>query len=643
MKYNPKAPAPIYKPRRHPGPLTPVEAEKFWKQRYEEWLYGVHTKNPDYKDIPGSLVFLGEQQFIKHRVLDVGQEAIQPAIVRDVDYLIHANIREAKAAGEALLVMKGTGTGLSSNGANYAVYTAVCYPGSTSLITSHTQTAIGTLFQEKIQEPLEYYDEAIIARHGKGEKTGRIRYEYFNANKQRCFIKIKMKNFGSGSDAVSAIDCRETSERPSSVHNFAGAGANFAFVDEWAVHKRKTAIYETLISRMRDRNTREMKGFILLGGACELGDKDPEERLGAQDVIDIQKFIEPANLKANRVRMIFLPFWMGYNCEFNNGHSDREAAQEWWEKEYERVSKAKDPDAIRRFTIENPRTIDDLFEIGTGDRWEPDVMEKIKVQHDEVNLAKVQIRESGLVILNGKHHLPSGTVINTLEPPKGGVEYLCTIDGAQTSERTSATSEEERSGLAAIMTKLIDPATLPYMPVSTFLEVPKSLDASIMKLIEWIMYYNQFKGVIKINAEINAGFGENLISRLMEAGLGNVIARKKDFSKHGFPDQKQMFYYRSDDVKARQYTFANSFLRQYVSSIQMPNLLEQMLYPMAKNADLVDAWLGLFETMPMIGKNVKKKIIIAPEQYTASFTLGPNGFELVKKKADYANRGNKYQ
>lgn len=44
-------------------------------------------------------------------------------------------------------------------------------------------------------------------------------------------------------------------------------------------------------------------------------------------------------------------------------------------------------------------------------------------------------------------------------------------------------------------------------------------------------------------------------------------------------------------------------------------LLEEMLMDSEQNTDILDAWLGLFETIPDIGMEKKVKEIVKPMKY----------------------------
>lgn len=628
-------PPPIWVHKPKPENMTPKESEFYWREEQRKWIEGVDyiTTNVG---IPGTLYHFIQEQWIKHRVLDIGETAIARPICRDVDWMMHHKANSCMKRNKILLILKGTGVGLSTLGGSLAPYTAICYPGSNSLITSQSTNTLSTIFQDKIYEPMLMYDEDILERHKDGKKKGEIDFHLLNKSKQKCFLKINVKNFKNNSEAFSSIDCRETSEKSDSVLNFAGSGANYFYVDEFIQHQRKIELLKAIVSRVRDRNTRKMKGFILLGGAMEIGKNkdDKKEKISQQDIAEVKKLITPKSLEAWDMEYIFLPFWMG---QFGvNGHSDEKKGMEWWEKEAEKKIKDPDPDVFRTFKRENPRTEADLFDNIVSSLWESDVAEKIKLQYEEVVSKDVPTQECSITVIGDTYKFdPNGKSTYILESPKELPEYYITIDGVQTSELTSHTPKSERSMIAAVVTKMIDPATHPYMPVCIFAEHPQSLESSCYKIIDIIKYYNKFGKLKGINAERNVGFGEFFGSVLVREGYGKLIVMKKDFSASGFKDSTKWFYYNDENNRAFQFNQANAFLRRNISSIQMLPLLEDMMKMEGENADILDAWLGFFNTVPDVGIYRPKVAQPIRQRETTHFVMRGGKMEIeVRKVAD---------
>lgn len=619
-------PSPIWVHKPKPENMTPKETERYFKDEYVKWVEGVEYLGNGI-GIPGSLYHFIQEQWIKHRVVDIGENAIQRPICRDVDFMLHHKANDCMKKGKILLVLKGTGVGLSTFGASLAPYTAITRPGSNSLITSHNTKALSMIFQDKILEPMNQYDEGILPREPKHPE--KVLFHRLNASAQNSLLKVNVRSLQNGQEAISSIDCRETTEKPSSPNNFGGVGANLAYVDEFCVHKRKMDVLKALVSRMRDRNTRLMKGFILLGGACEMGEKTKDNKISSSDIQEIKNLITPESLEAWDMEMMFLPFWMG--TYMTNGHSNEKLAMEWWEKQAEKKIKDPDPSVFRNFKMENPRFLEDIFDNVSSNRWDSAVAEKIKVQYEEVKKADVPIQVCSVINMNGSFEFGTGKNTFILEHPKQGVDYHITVDGVQSSALTSE-QNNDNSKLALCVTKMIDGLTLPYMPVLLHAELPKDgLEASIYKLIDIIKLYNKYGGVKGVNSERNVGFGEFFGSILVKESLGHLIMKKKDFSANGFKETTKWFYYRDDETLARQYNLANSFLRKNISSIQMLPLLNDMMQPVGINTDLLDAWLGLFESVPDIGSE-KKKVAASLRTRETTYLTWEDGRMVCKTK-----------
>jgi hypothetical protein len=126
-----------------------------------------------------------------------------------------------------------------------------------------------------------------------------------------------------------------------------------------------------------------------------------------------------------------------------------------------------------------------------------------------------------------------------------------------------------------------------------------------------------------VNFELNNGFGEFFYSILQREGLGKLVVKRKDISANGYKESSKIGYYRDDLTIDFQYKQANMFLRRNISSIQLLPLLEDMMLPLGVNADALDAWLGIFNSVPDIG-------IIKPKQ---------NNVPRVRETTYFVNEG----
>jgi len=619
--FNVKKQAPIFKVDPKPDNMTKKEEAYYYAKERGLWESGIDFSGYG-QGIPGTLYHYLKEQKLKHRITLKGHTPIESPICREADWMIFHEVEERMRRKRMLGMIKARNIGLSTIGGSLVNYHMIVYPGSTSFITSKSQNTIGALFRDKIMVPFESYDDAIRPDIIQKSET-----------MDKNYLKVGVHyvdGLGRKVYDESVCECNETSERPASPENFSGRGANFGFYDEFPLHKRRNALIRSSIECYRDPRTREIGGFLFWGGTVEY--KQDGTGIGEADLAELEHLVDNADMYDMDV--IFIPFWMSmYDPE--TGRVDRAAAERWWEAEYKKV--AKDEDAKKGFMRNNARTKDDIFETITSNRWEDNVAVLIKLQKEDVIKAGTKLQTCNLVEISGRYEFTAGDTTHILEHPKPGVEYAITVDGVQTSGITSATPERLRSKIAAVVHKLIDPATHPYMPVLLFAEHPKSLEGSVEKILDIIRYYDKYDGVTKINAEINVGFGEFFGTILKNQGYSRKIARKKDFSQDGFRDTKKWFYYRDIKVLERQMAAANKFLKRYISSIQILPLLEAMMKQASKNSDELDAWLGIFETFPDIGMDVKKKARTTPQRYTSTFIFEDGRLVLKAIPAQYAN------
>ena len=94
----------------------------------------------------------------------------------------------------------------------------------------------------------------------------------------------------------------------------------------------------------------------------------------------------------------------------------------------------------------------------------------------------------------------------------------------------------------------------------------------------------------------------------MKYGLGKFIMMRKSLTGNKKGNQNKPFYYVNNDIRDYQMKQANIFLRKYVGSITLIELLDQMLMAKAENTDVLDAWLMLFLALPPdYDKPIKRK------------------------------------
>lgn len=577
--------SPLYTWRPHPEHFrSTYEKDAYWAEEKCRWIEG-------YGELTGDTYFYWQEQWLKHRVVPKGHDAIERPTPKIATHWMRQRFKKTRDDNKVQGVIKARGVGLSTEGGALANWFAKTTPGSTCLITSKDQAGITMMFREKIYIPYQYFDD-------------RIRPDEVSKNdtKQSCDLRLGVKHIGvDGTEkySLSSIVLRETSEKPKSPTNFSGQGAQFGYYDELPLHPRRDELIKSSIECYRDPETKEIEGFLLWGGTCE-------ETMTDENISALRKMVD--NKDIWNTDILFIPFW--WSMFLTNGHPDEKKSEEWWDREANKI--ANDPSLLKAFIRNNPRTLDDIFDSAKGGRWEEDVEQILIQQRSNIIKADISLPKYNIITLGGKTEAaPSNKgSIYILEHPKPSCTYILCVDGVATD---TDTGDKEGSKMAGVIVKMFDPVGDPYMPVCLHSERPKTIESGYQKLIGQARYYNQHGGFQKIYAEANVSTASHFGNTLLNEGLQEWIAMRRDLSGKGWVDQKKMFQYRTDELIDFQYKSANIFLRRFAHSIQMLPLIDSMLLPVGQNADELDAWLQFFTAKPDFLKTVKPKILPKPK------------------------------
>lgn len=576
-------PSPILEWKPKPTFRTQYEREKYWAGERIKWIEGVG-------DIPPTLYHKTQEQKIKDR--DLG--TIFRPQCRDVDLLIHQTIAMCRKNGEALVIIKGRGVGLSSEMGCLANYFMNTYVGTTSLLTSSDKPKIASLFSEKVAITFDNYDDEIKAVEVRRNETA-----------TSCYLKIEKAykdEDGKIKTNTSQIICRETSDTPASASAFSGQGAIYGAYDELFLNKRRQELVRSSTSCYLNQRTRTTTGFLLAGGTCE-------DVLTNTQLSELQNMIEEiqnnGRLENMKARLLFIPSWMG--TFMTNGWSDEKRGREWWNKEIETLDKLKDSSAVRAFRMNNPMSLEDIFELNKGGRFEDDVSDKIKSQYTFIKSNPQPIQKCRLIDMGveiKKEFVDKGH-LTILEAPKQDVGYYLCIDGVATGSKSGSA---EGSNLAGTMVKMFDTNDLIYAPIAIYSERPKTIEQGYINLCSLAKYYNQYNGLKGIMAEANAGTADHFSTFLDKNGLGKYIMNRQDLSGKGYSNTKKLFQYVTIDVRDYQMRQANIYLRKYIGNIRMESLLLDMMKGAEENADILDSWLMWFVAAKDYDKPVKKVV-----------------------------------
>lgn len=597
-----------------PKPLfkTDLEKQRYWGKQKEIWLDGIN-------DIPGTLAFKTQELQIKDR--DLG-EIFRP-ICRDVDLLIHQKIQECRKKGKALVLIKGRGVGASAEIGCLTNYFMRVHPGTTSLITSKDQPSASSLFSEKIMVTFSNIDPD-------------IRPEIINKNetKNASFLKTEIEYKGLDGKAVfntSKCVVRETSDSLESATAFSGEGAIFGAYDEFWLGKRRDELLMSSTSCYMNAKTRTMTGFLLCPGTVE--PRLTNEQLAELEIM-IRQVTEKGMLGTMPAELLFIPCWMG--TFMTNGWSDEKRGTEWWMQNVEALK--NDKKALRAFKMNNPMSLDDIFELTSGGAYEDDVGEMLKATGEKLRKEPPVIQQTKLVKIGDTIQTTQSKEPNIFiaEQPKQNVQYWQLVDGTATG---SETGSADGSDVCGMIVKGYDPNGDSYVPVCIYLERPKTVEQSYISLVNQLRYYNIFNGMVKCCAEGN-NTSDHFSTFLEKEGLGKYIQKRKDLSGKGNTEKNKPFQYIGKDEIDFQYRFMNIFLRKYGHNIKFLMLIEDMLKPLSVNADMRSAFNMFSIALPTnFDKPVEHKKPLSKGRYVITVKNGQTQWEWTGEKSNQEQRG----
>lgn len=563
-----KAKAPIYVYEPPPIFKTKLDEQRYWEQEKQRWVEG-------YQGMPGTFYYMVTQGWVKDRITGI----VSRPEVRQVDLFIHQFIEEQRNKKRMGGIIKPRGVGFSTQIGILCNYFMRVYPGSTSIVTSKDQDGIQTIFKEKV---MPVYENMPVS----------IKPDIINKNdtKQMCYMRVQIpvQRDGGVDYSESEIYLRETSETPKSPTNLSGKGAIFGAYDEFPLHPRRKDLLNSSIECYRNPKTKELDGFLLWGGTVEAA-------LTSEQLVKFRSMVSDSTIWDCDI--LFIPFWM--QMHLTNGWADQKKAEEWWDKEYDKLSKTSDKEALTAFIRNNPRSLDDIFESTEGSRWEDDVSELIKHQRKHVVNTKPDRVKGRFIDYSNQVEFVADSDGNVviMEQPKPNVLYYEVVDGVATGTDTGA-SEAAGSKVAGLIIKGFDPDGGSYKPVAMYLERPKTVEQSYINLIAMVKYYNRYDSFKGIMAEANASTADHFATFINRVGLGKFIMYRKSLSGSRNGNQNKPFYYVNNEIRDYQMRQANPFLRKHIESIQLIELLDQMLMSKEENTDVLDAWLMLFLALP---------------------------------------------
>lgn len=614
----PYSPILEYKPP--PSFRTEIEKQKYYEGEKKKWIEGVG-------EVPGTLYHKTMMQKLKNR--NSGETELCEC--RDVDLMIHQSIRDCRAVGEAELIIKGRGIGLSTDMGCLSNYFMRVYPGSTTLMTSANQSKLSSLFTDKFKFTYDNYIPEFIPPIKRINQTAKNVYI-------RSEVKFKNKD-GSDSFSESEIYCLETADNDKSASAFSGKGCIFAAFDETFLHARRNLLLRSSSPCFIEQKTGKVVAFLLAGGTCEDTLKNEELVLLQTMIRDVEKNKVLGTIPAH---LLFIPATWGKFT--TNGHTDFKKAQEWHDKEIERLSKLEDPDPLRAFRMNNPLSLEDIFELEGGGMYSEKAIEKTKIQLKRVTEEDIPQIKYNIVEMRDKFEIIPNKKgkITIHEIPVKGIEYYLNIDGVGSGVLASG---EDGSKVGGLMMKTFDPHPIkvgPFGVCAKYFDRPSSIEQSYSYLTDLAKYFNMFGGFKGFSAEGNMGMADHFSTYLYKIGMGHFIIMRKDLSGKGNTNTKRFFQYIDKPALDYQIRQASPFLEKYVENIIDVELLQQILLPKTANADLRSAFhMFMIALPPDFDRPIVKRV--APLKKSRTIILDSNGYSKEVWTTEYPDDGTRMQ
>ena len=334
-RFDPNKPILEWKPK--PTFRTQKEKDAYWDLQRKYWIEG-------YNGIPPTLYFKTMEFQIKDRIS--GQ--YYPSICRDVDLYHHVRKDISRKNKRSHGTLKGRGIGLSTDFASDIFHTLLTKPGANVNVTSKDQSAISTLYGEKILTGYEGLDDYIKPVEKNRNDTKSTSYlalwsEYYDIN-------------GNLKKGISKINAYETSDSDISASKFSSSGAALGVYDELPLHRRRKKLLDSSLYCYMNQRTGEMDGFLEWGGTIEA-------TLNNDELIAFRKTIESAETWKSDITFLDAVWGSFSKDKEYKGWTDWEFGIQRYEKELEAFLATGDEESVKSFRKNKPRSLNDLFEL----------------------------------------------------------------------------------------------------------------------------------------------------------------------------------------------------------------------------------------------------------------------------------------
>ena len=574
---------PIYTHKR-PTFSSNIEKARYYEKRRKIWETGENG-------LTGMHIFYLDEIKVENRVTG---DSYSP-ICRDIDVLLFHKIEELRKQNKWMYISKGRGIGLSTLMFALPHWFFRMYAGSRCVATTgKDKKTLSYLFSNYFMYAYNNLDEA-------------IRPTYINKNEtaSESFLKMEIKTKDNGGNVLlkkSEFICKETADKPKSPTAFSGYGAIYGGFDELPLHPRRADLIKSAKEIFIDPMTKKIKGFLLAGGTIE-------DTIDANGIAQLSEFIR--NCESLNFHNVFIPATWGNNMI--NGWSQIEENEKLILEKRKELDLLDDKTYLNAEIKNNPLSLDEIFSMGAGGRWEEYAVERINLQAKHLSnpINKPSIGRYSIIEKEGEMvAIPNAkSPIQILEHPQDNTNYILGIDSTMSTDNTSGKSGNSKFALM-VMKGVHPQSATEFAPVCIYMERPKDFEITFDTVIRVLKYYNKY-GNAKIAGELNATGGV-LLEKIQKLGMFSTIIARKDLNKTGWVNTKKAWFTRVESIKDWQYTQMNRYFKKYADKVQFIELIQDAQKSDEANTDILDAFAaaiwGFGSGDILEGNTTKKKV-----------------------------------
>lgn len=386
---------PLYVRHNKPTFKSEYEKGKYWDTERKRWHEG-------YSGLSGThYMYLQEM-----KLLTIDGTLIYPKW-RQCDSEFFDAWEKAKNDRWDMMLIKRTELGFSSMaGAAIPLHTMLTNPGSKCILTSADDERRRVLFDDKLNIAFDNLDDDI--RPVKARSVRKGSQDLFLASENRA-----ARTFSGLQSRTIGID---TVKNP---YSFEAHRAMYILIDELFLHP-KASTAKAAAARRMVQGTKKI-GSMLFGGT--VGEMTTS---GSKEALKIYKSAEATN-----VYVCYLGGTRGLDEFMVNGWEDLNAAEEWRQRQLERLVKAEDKTEYFKFLTDYPGSIEEVFNLVTDCNLPQTI--QVTLLDAERNIGVEGIKEGRYnIITNGTHikAIPDSDKgkINIVKPPIQGHVYVAGTD-----------------------------------------------------------------------------------------------------------------------------------------------------------------------------------------------------------------------